>query len=239
MDAISEHFYCGDKPDLLDHVRQIPDNIRAKADAHRDYRKRIPSLVGKNIPIAMDEWNYWHDGPQVYGELGIQYRLKDALGIAAGLNEFARQSDIIAMANYAQTVNVIGAIDTTKTAAGFATTGLVLKLYRQHFGTLPVRVETELPLDVAAAWTADRKTLTVAVVNPTPNERELPLTLDGARLPGPGQDGRISGSDPMAINEPGKTPRVAIDSSDIEAPKDRLTVAPYSMTLFAWPAESP
>jgi alpha-N-arabinofuranosidase len=237
MDVVSEHFYCGDKPDLLAHVRQIPDNVRGKAEAHRAYRKRFASLSGKNIPIAMDEWNYWHDGPHVYGELGIQYRLKDALGIAAGLNEFARQSDIIAMANYAQTVNVIGAIDTTKTAAGFATTGLVLKLYRQQFGTLPVRVETELPLDVAAAWTADRKTLTVTVVNPTPQERELPLAIDGARITAAGHCWRIAGADPMAINEPGKPPKVSIETSDAAVPRGRLTVAPYSVTLFAWPAE--
>ena len=44
------------------------------------------------------------------------------------------------MANYAQTVNVIGAIKTTKTAAELETTGLVLALYRRRFGTLPVRV---------------------------------------------------------------------------------------------------
>ena len=32
-----------------------------------------------------------------------------ALGVAAGLHEFYRQSDLIQMAHYAQTVNVIGA----------------------------------------------------------------------------------------------------------------------------------
>ena len=45
------------------------------------------------------------------------------------------------MANYAQTVNVIGAIKTTATAAEMEATGLALALYRRHFGTLPVKVE--------------------------------------------------------------------------------------------------
>ena len=123
--------------DLVAHVREIPDEIRRIANAHRDYRKRLDSLRGKDIRIAMDEWNYWY-GAEPYGQIGCPFHLKDALGIAAGLHEYARQSDIVFMANYAQTVNVIGCIKTSKTAACFDTTGLVLKLYRQHFGVIPV-----------------------------------------------------------------------------------------------------
>ena len=105
------------------------------AEAHRAYRREIcRRSKGKDIRIALDEWNYWY-GPHVYGELGTRYFLKDGLGIAAGLHEFARHSDMFFMANYAQTVNVIGAIKTTATEAELETTGLVLELYRQHFGT--------------------------------------------------------------------------------------------------------
>ena len=137
MNLMSEHFYCGADKDLAAHVRQIPARIRSKAEAHRRYRREIKSLEGRDIRIAMDEWNYWY-GPDLYGEIGTRYFLRDALGIAAGLNEYSRQSDIVFMANYAQTVNVIGCIKTSKTAAAFETTGLVLKLYRREFGTLPV-----------------------------------------------------------------------------------------------------
>ena len=112
MDLISEHFYCQEKPDIVEHVLQMPAAIRAKADAHRKYRAEFESLKGKDIRIAMDEWNYWY-GPEVFGELGTRYFMKDALGIAAGLHEYYRQSDIVFMAQYAQTVNVIGAIKTT------------------------------------------------------------------------------------------------------------------------------
>ena len=84
-DLMSEHFYCGENPkDLVAHVRVIPDTIRRIAAAHRDYRKRLDSLKGKDIRIAMDEWNYWY-GPDLYGEIGTAYHLKDALGVAAGL----------------------------------------------------------------------------------------------------------------------------------------------------------
>ena len=231
MDLISEHFYCREKKDLEAHVRQIPDAIRKKADAHRRYREQLASLKGKDIRIALDEWNYWY-GPHVFGELGTRYFMKDALGIAAGLHEYARQSDLIFMANYAQTVNVIGCVKTTKTAAALETTGLVLKLYRQHFGTLPVGVKADSPLDVAAAWTADRKTLTVAIVNPTREKREVALEAAGARLSGTGRRWRIAHDDPLAYNDPGQAPKVAIEEEKVSDGR-RLSVAPCSVTLYA------
>ncbi len=211
MDLISEHFYCKQKEPLLAHCRQIAEAVRAKVAAHRDYRKRLPSLRGKDIDIAIDEWNYWY-GPPVYGEFATRYYLKDALGVAAGLHEMIRNSDIVFMANYAQTVNVLGAIKTTKTAAAFETTGLVLKMYRNYFGQVPVEVTgVEQPLDVAAALTGDGRGLIIAVVNPTHKELTLPLEVKGARLTtGGGRRWHIDEADPMAHNEPGKDPGVKI-----------------------------
>ncbi|MCL2744600.1 MAG: hypothetical protein FWE67_12180, partial [Planctomycetaceae bacterium] len=93
---------------------------------------------------------------QVFGEIGTRYFMKDGLGIAAGLHEFARQAEMYFMANYAQTVNVIGAIKTSKTAAQMETTGLALELYRKHFGNIAVQTENNNPmLDVQAALIAD------------------------------------------------------------------------------------
>jgi alpha-N-arabinofuranosidase len=236
MDLLSEHFYCGEKKDLVEHVRQIPSSTRHKAEAHRKYGQQIPSLKGKDIRIALDEWNYWY-GPHLFGELGTRYFLKDGLGIAAGLNEMARQSDMIYMANYAQTVNVIGCIKTSKTAAALETTGLVLKLYRHHFGTLPAATQCAKPLDAQAAWTADRKTLTLAVVNPSLQPVEVPLTVKGAKLTGPGTRWQMAGSDPMAYNDPGKPPKVCFEESKVQGIGDKLSLAPCSVTLFALEAE--
>jgi len=232
MDLISEHFYCQERPGLAGHVAQIPRAIRGKAEAHRRYRKELDSLKGKDIRIALDEWNYWY-GPHLYGELGTRYFLKDGLGIAAGLNEYARQSDIIFMANYAQTVNVIGCIKTTKTAAEFETTGLVLKLYRKHFGTIPVATETTSLLDAQAAWTEDRKTLTIAIVNPTQKEVPVPLEVKGAALTGDGKRWQMADKDPMAYNEPGKPPRIVIEETALKGISGSVTVAPTSVTIFA------
>jgi alpha-N-arabinofuranosidase len=149
------------------------------------------------------------------------------------LNEYARQSDMFFMANYAQTVNVIGALKTSKTAAAMETTGLALMLYRKHFGTVPVAVEATEPLDVAAALTPDRKTLTVAIVNPTMIALEIPLAVQKAALAGAGRRWQIAGDDPMAHNDPGKPPKVQIEEQTVDHVGDKLSVAPCSVTLYA------
>ncbi len=232
MDLVSEHFYVRDQPGLLSHVAQTRRRVRDIAAAHRRYREQFDSLEGKDIRIALDEWNYWY-GPYVYGELGVRYFLKDALGVGTALNEFARNTDIYFMANYAQTVNVIGCIKTSKTDAAFAATGLALKLYRKHFGTVPVAAEAGQPLDVAAALSKDGRVLTVAVVNATMEPFDVPLDVQGAKLTGTGRLWQIAGPDPMACNEPGKEPNVTIQETPADGISDQLKVAPCSLSIYA------
>ncbi|HEO71039.1 MAG TPA: alpha-L-arabinofuranosidase, partial [Candidatus Hydrogenedentes bacterium] len=232
MDALSEHFYVGEKPGLVSHVRQIPDSVRHKAVVHRHYHETIPALANKMIPIALDEWNYWY-GPERYGEIGVRYYLRDALGIAAGLHEMTRHSDVFVMANYAQTVNVIGAIKTSQTDAVFATTGLVLKLYRREYGAIPVEVTGQMALlDVAAAWTQDRAALTVGIVNPTHTAYALPTTFEGVTLSGNGKRWLITADDYMAYNEPGKPMQVSIAEETVSGVADSLHVPPLCVCLY-------
>jgi alpha-N-arabinofuranosidase len=233
MDLLSEHFYCHDRPGLMSHVRQISDNVRFKADAHRKYQREISALANRKIPIALDEWNYWY-GPELYGQIGPRYFLKDALGIAAGLHEYFRDSDVFYMANYAQTVNVIGAIKTSKTAAAFETTGLVLKLYRQAFGSLPIKVTGDAaPLDVAAAWREDRKAVTIGIVNATREAQTLEFSIAGADLSAKGTRYLITGDNPNLYNEPGKSPGVVIEEEPVNEIGNRLKVPPLSVCLYA------
>ena len=233
MDLISEHFYVGHKPGLLSHVAQMPAEVRRIAEAHRKYRATIPTLKMKEVPVALDEWNYWY-GPHVYGELGTQYFLEDALGVAAALNEYARQSDIFFMANYAQTVNVIGAIKTSKTAAVLDTTGVILALYRKHFGTVPVAVGgAPEPLDIMACWKDEAKSvLTLSIVNPTKTAQAL--RLDGGKLiwPKTARLFLVGGLDPRACNVPGQAPAVAVHETAIAPFGKTLTVPPISVSLY-------
>jgi len=232
MDLLSEHFYCGEKSGLIEHVRQIPDAVRAKAEAHRRYWAEIPSLKDNPIPIALDEYNYWY-GPHYFGELGTRYFLQDALGIAGGIHEMTRNADVFQMANYAQTVNVIGCIKTSKTAAAFETTGLVLKLYRHHYGVTPLAVSGDTgPLDVAAAWNADRSAITIGVTNPTNNGIDLKIEIPGVQLAEKGKIWIITGDDRMAFNEPGTDPSVTIREEKIRGLVDSLSIVPLSVSLF-------
>jgi alpha-N-arabinofuranosidase len=232
IDLIAEHFYCQEKPNLIEHIAQIAENIKQKVEFHKKLREKLDSLKGKDIKIAMTEWNYWY-GPYVFGELGTRYFHKDGLGIAKGLHEYFRNSDIIFLANYAQTVNVIGCIKASKTAAAFETTGLVLKLYRNNFGTLPVAVTGDTaPIDVSAALTTDHKALTIGVVNPTEQECELAIDLNGTQLTGTGTLGLIANSDPMAYNEPGEEPNVLIVEKPVSGVSNMLTVPPLSVNVY-------
>jgi alpha-N-arabinofuranosidase len=235
MSYLSEHVYWQDKPDVPAHVAQAVDGIRKVAEAHRAYGREIPALKGKHIQIALDEWNYWY-GPNEYGELGTQYFLQDGLGIAAGLHELFRNSDVFFMANYAQTVNVIGAIKTTATAAEMESTGLALALYRGHFGTLPVKVEgAPAPLDVAAAWTTDRSALTVAVVNPTAEARRVKLDLAGAAVSGRARRFVLTGPDRFSHNAPGRPRGVSVTETSLSQGGDTVESPPLSVVLHVLP----
>ncbi len=228
MDLLSEHFYVGAKQDLAEHVAQAARHVREIAAAHRKYRREI--LGGKAVPVALDEWNYWY-GDHVFGELGTRYFLRDGLGVAKALNEFARNTDVYAMANYAQTVNVIGAIKTTTTAAALETTGWMLVLYRRHFGRVPVQTRCEGPLDVQAALSEDGRFLTLAVVNAATEAAELRPLVHGASLGEVTEVWQVAGDDPMAYNDPGKPPRVALRRLDV-ATGQGLRVSPLSATIF-------
>jgi alpha-N-arabinofuranosidase len=239
MSYLSEHLYWQSQPDVPAHVALARDWIRKLADAHHAYRRESPAPAGGYVRIALDEWNYWY-GPNEYGELGTRYFLKDGLGIAAGLHEMFRNSDVFYMANYAQTVNVIGAIKTTATEAELEPTGLVLALYRRHFGTLPIAVtDAPAPLDVVAAWTKDRTALTVAIVNPEPAERSVRLDVAGARTTGRGRVFVLTGDSPLAHNAPGHPRGVDVLERPAGGPTEPVDVAPLSVTLLVLETDEP
>jgi alpha-N-arabinofuranosidase len=243
MDFISEHFYKGNTPwgdqppkELPPYVALLKDEIRNKAKTHRDLQAKLGRTSDQFMPIAMDEWNYWHSG-YIYGELGCQYSLADALGIAAGLHEYFRNSDIIQMANYAQTVNVIGCIKTTKTAAFFDTTALPLLLYRREFGTVPLEVSgnhAERALDVVAAKTKDGSAVTIGIVNPQPKPQTAGLTINGAKVASSARVWRITGDTPAATNTAEKQlVEIAVEKNVPFG--NQLTVPPFSVNLYRVP----
>jgi alpha-L-arabinofuranosidase len=220
------------------YVALLKDEIRNKAKTHRELQSKLGRTPDRFMPIAMDEWNYWHRG-YIYGELGCQYSLADALGIAAGLHEYFRNSDIIHMANYAQTVNVIGCIKTTKTAAFFDTTALPLLLYRREFGTVPLEVtgnQSDRALDVVAAKTKDGTAITIGVVNPQAKPQTMGVKFDGVKSGATAKVWRIAGSDPAAHNT-ADNKEVSIAEEINVAFSEQITVPAYSVNVYRLPVD--
>lgn len=243
LDALSEHIYDQNRENAAEHIHLAANSIESRAKAHEEYRTRWSELYAKkNLPIVMDEWNYAY-GPHVFGEGGTRFFQMDGLGIAAGLHAFFRHSDLFFMANYAQTVNVLGAVKTTPTSVQLESTGLVLKLYREHFGTTPIFTQvvstedvTSAALDVSAALTA-RGELTLAVINADERDVTVKLALKGCSLDDFYRRYVISDreNDPLGFNDPGQPPRIAIQPSESrfnDVPS--VTVPPMSVTLYTF-----
>ena len=137
------------------------------------------------------------------------------------------------MANYAQTVNVIGCIKASKTGAALETTDLVLKLYGNNYGSIPVGASSDSDtIDMSAALTDDRNALTLSIVNPTDKQQQLTLDIAGVELVGTGRLRSIANSDPQAYNDPGQAPKVVIEEKQLVDVSRSLSVRPLSINLY-------
>jgi alpha-N-arabinofuranosidase len=137
------------------------------------------------------------------------------------------------MANYAQTVNVIGAIKTTKTDAWLEGTGLVLKLYRNEFGTIPVTIEgAPQPLDVAATLTEDGKYLTVSVINATHQAYPLKLAFKQGKVAAEGTRFTVSGANDMIYNNKDAKNNISIHEEKVSLTNNTLIVPKESAAVY-------
>jgi len=88
---------------------------------------------------------------------------------------------------------------------------------------------------VAAAWTADRKALTVAVINPTEAPQTLSLDIRGAALSGKGTLRRMAPQSLTANVVVGQAPGVRIDEQSLTALPRSPTFAPWSVNIYEFP----
>ncbi len=232
MDYISDNFYRRGSDDLFNHAKSMAAVVRYITDTYRGYRVSLPSLKDKEIPLILDEWGYWK-GKRRYGEIGTQYVLEDAPGIALVLHEVFRNSDLIPIAHYAQAVNALGAIKTSKTSATFDVPGLILKLYRNHMGSLPIRVDgVDVPLDVFASLSEDKRFLTVSIINPTEYRQKIKVDIHPSSIDGEFESYVITSKNRKDYNEPGKEPMVTIQIQTVTSLPDIYEIQPVSVTLL-------
>ena len=196
--------------------------VRAKYEHYQEYLKRIPGLQAKPVPIAIDEWAYMGGGCNSY---------KVVPAYAWAFHEMFRHSDIFQLGAFTFATAMMSQ---TRTEAVLNPTGLLFKMYRDHFGTIPVEVSGDspqpkpifpaggdqpavnpgsdtYPLDVSAALSEDRKTLTFAVLNPSDAKHSMKLAINGVKLASQGQLWQMAPSKVDAVVAVGKTPEVAVE----------------------------
>lgn len=229
-------------------IRRLPNRIKGAIEAYREYIKRMPFIQQKNISVALDEWRM-KDG----------WGLEDALATAEGFQEIFRHTGIIKMSAYTST-SAPSCLLYNGTSSALQPNGLTIKLYADHFGSIPVAVNgttvqpqiqgttgvdrpaaasgsNTYPLDISAALTKDRKKITVAVVNPTLQEQQVNFNYVGIAIQKDAKSWSISGNDLKAINEPGKKPAVEIIASAVKDAGASLHLDAASVTLFEIPLQ--
>ena len=250
-DAPTDEGYDKVEQTLLEFARYPANIVHLKAQEWQRYQQRFPAMLDKKIFLSMDEYAYFG------GSFGRSPDLKLALAYGMIFNEMLRHTDFLRMAAHTMGVS---SIDYTPTAATLNTTGLIFKLYGDHFvpGSIPVEISGNspqpapqypiggdqpktnsgsptYPLDMFAALTPDRKFLTLAVVNATESEQTFDLDFAGARSQGAATLWRMTAMSLDAANHVGKEPEVAIKEIVTGTAPHSLTVAPISINIFRIP----
>jgi alpha-N-arabinofuranosidase len=234
--------YVPVKQSLIEWARVPSNRVRVKAEEWAHYQELYPAMKDKNIFLSIDEWAY----------TGTPTDLKLALAYAMVLQEMFRHAEFIKMSAFTMGVSTI---NFNATEASFNTTGLMFKLYRDHFGTVPVEVSgnspqpapkwpvggeqpatrpgtSTYPLDISAAFTSDRKFLTVAVVNATEVPQSLTLNIKGVQANSQSKAWEMTGKTPDAANVLGKAPEVQVTERAMPASKEVLSVPAVSISLY-------
>ena len=260
IDMLSEHYYSssdmhtdlklekkvniGPQP-LIEWERAPATQVRVKYEHYQEYLKRIPGLKEKPVPIAIDEWAYMGGGFNSY---------KVVPAYAWAFHEMFRHSDLFQLGAFTFATAMMSA---NRTDAVLNPTGLLFKMYRDHFGTIPVEVSGDspqpkpiypaggdqpavnpgsdtYPLDVSAALSDDRKTLTFAVLNPSDSEQHLKLSISGAKLSSQGHLWRMAPASVDATIMVGQKPGVEVQEQELTSLPDAIAVPPFSVSIYSF-----
>ena len=230
---------------LIEWERAPAVQVRAKYEHYQEYLKRIPALRAKPVPIAIDEWAY--SGANRDG-----YKVVPAYAWA--FHEMFRHSDIFQMGAFTFATAMMSE---NRTDAILNPTGMLFKMYRDHFGTIPVEVTGDspqpkpafpaggdqpavnpgsptYPLDVSAALSEDHKTLAIAVLNPSDSEQSVKLIINEAKLASTGKLWRMAPDFIDATVQVDKKAGVHIEEQSLGPLPDTITVRPFSVNIYSY-----
>jgi alpha-N-arabinofuranosidase len=226
IDYHSIHLYTGSN--------DYYSNILAPHQAERALRScqafidnvRYTQKIEHPIYVAYDEWNVWFRQRGAESGLEERYTLADALAVATYLNSFIRHCNTVKIANYAQLVNVIAPIFTSKEGLFLQSIYHPIQLYSSHMRgiALDIHVDCEqLPftakdeqspwphtvadlgpfkaLDACATTDAAGHEIIIAVIN-RDCERAIPTTfhLSDIAVQPEATIYEVNGSGPNAVN---------------------------------------
>lgn len=164
VDYVDEHMYSRRFEENIEkHVADVERNLSERILKHR----MITAANDKAKDVGMMLLEY------AYDKVFCPSRLKDALGIGVFMNVMISNADVVKGAAYSSTVNATqGCVTTTNTDAVMQGAGYTLSMYRQLMGTvsLPCSAEYDGYLSVSAASDPQTGRITIAVVNPHPDE---------------------------------------------------------------------
>jgi len=214
-------------------IRITPGRIKGAVECMKEYEKRIPGLKDKHITLWLDEWISGGD-----------------LGTAACLHELFRNTNYISMAGY---TGFNGLYAMNDVSSVISSTGQLYRLYRNHLGTVPLKVtgnspvqplqgtplvdipttppgSSTSPLDVFAALNEDQSKLTISVVNPMQTSQQLNIRIEGTNV---GNQARV-----WTLIPPTREQRrnqlenpVKVQESETRF-RSPVTVEPMSITLY-------
>ena len=264
IDMVSEHYYASgtehtdmklqkkvpiDPPlSFIEWQRAPAVQVRAKYEHYQEYLKRIPALRAKPVPIAIDEWAYFGGGPNSY---------KVVPAYAWAFHEMFRHSDIFQLGAFTFATAMMSS---NRTEATLNPTGMLFKMYRDHFGVIPVEVRGNspqpkplypaggdqpavnpgsdtYPLDVSATLSEDRKTLTFAVLNPSDAKQSMKLAVNGIKLASHGTLWQMAPSSVDAVVAVDKTPEVAVEEHALGPVPGTIEAPPFSVSIYSYPLQ--
>jgi alpha-N-arabinofuranosidase len=259
IDMLSEHYYAsgtqhtdmklGKKVNieppltLIEWERAPAVQVRAKYEHYQKYLELIPALRAKPVPIAIDEWAY---------TFGPGYKVVPAYAWA--FHEMFRHSDVFQLGAFTFATSMMSE---NRTEAVLSPTGLLFKMYREHFGVIPVQVSGDspqpkvafpvggdqpavnpgsdtYPLDVSAALSEDRKTLTVAVINPSETKQSMHPSLGSTKLAGEGKLWQMAPQSIDATDTVGKKPEVEVTEQSLGSLPETVSLPPFSVSIYSY-----
>jgi alpha-L-arabinofuranosidase len=251
VDLLSGHFYAERKlrlPFTAEDAKKYEDQFESySASVLNGVRHIVGDLrqrMGKDpridrVRLCIDEWGIvrdWNAAPDADGVGAFEhyYCLGDAIAVARGLHELLRSADLVQAAAWPQTVNVIGAIKTSRNDAAMDPVGHVLALYGTELGgtLVPVKMPENAPLDAVAAIDKKRGVLTIGLINYSPRQAiSLKVGLSDKAVKS-AKGWRIEGAALGDFNVPGRPETVAV--APLEAgwtPDQSLNLPAHSITV--------